>query len=156
MSLRHPLLAATLGLAALCSIPGSPALAETDPAVEARQSQFKLYAHNLAVLGPMVQGRIDYDADAAQTAADNLFHLTRHDQGRMWPEGSDTGSRDDTRALPAIWEDLDDFAARFGALQAAAENLQGVAGDGLDALRPAVGQLGGACAACHDDYRADQ
>ncbi len=152
MSLRRPLFATTLGLVTFATA----ALADTDPAVEARQSQFKLFAHNLAVLGPMVQGQMEYDAEAAQTAADNLFHLTRHDQGRMWPEGTDNASIDGTRALPAIWEDLDDFAAKFGALQAAAENLQGVAGDGMDALRPAVGQLGGACAACHDDYRSER
>ena len=152
MSLRRPLFATTLGLVTFATA----ALADTDPAVEARQSQFKLFAHNLAVLGPMVQGQMEYDAEAAQTAADNLFHLTRHDQGRMWPEGTDNASIDGTRALPAIWEDLDDFAAKFGALQAAAENLQGVAGDGMDALRPAVRQLGGACAACHDDYRSER
>ena len=152
MSLRRSLLVTTLGLATL----GMPALAETNPAVEARQSQFRLFAHNLGALVPMVQGQMEYDAEAAQTAADNLFHLTRHDQGRMWPEGTDNASIDGTRALPAIWEDLDAFAARFATLQAAAENLQGVAGDGLDALRPAVGQLGGACAACHNDFRAER
>ena len=56
-------------------------------AIEARQGQFKLYGHNIAVLGGMAQGRMDYDAEMAQTAADNLFHLTRHDQSRLWPEG---------------------------------------------------------------------
>lgn len=152
MSLRRPLFATTLGLVTFATA----ALADTDPAVEARQSQFKLFAHNLAVLGPMVQGQMEYDAEAAQTAADNLFHLTRHDQGRMWPEGTDTASIDGTRALPDIWEDFDSFVDRFVALQGAAESLQGVAGDGLDALRPAVGQLGAACGACHDDFRAER
>ena len=150
MSLRTTFAASLLGLAA-----AGMALADTNPAVDARQSQFKLFAHNLAVVGSMAQGRMDYDAGAAQTAADNLFHVSRHDQGRMWPEGTDNGSIDGTRALPAIWEDLDDFAVKFAGLQTAAENLQSVAGDGMDALRPAVGQLGGACAACHDSYRAD-
>ncbi len=140
----------------LGAILATAAIADTDPAVEARQAQFSLYSFNLAVLGGMAQGRIDYDAGAAQTAADNLFHLTRHDQGRMWPEGTDTASIDGTRALPDIWEDFDSFVDRFVALQGAAESLQGVAGDGLDALRPAVGQLGAACGACHDDFRAER
>ena len=151
MPFRTPLLASILGLAT-----AGAALADTNPAVDARQAQFTLYAHNLAVVGSMAQGRMEYDADAAQTAADNFYHLTRHDQGRMWPEGTDNASIEGTRALPGIWEDLDDFTAKFVALQEAAESLQAVAGDGLDALRPAVGQLGAACAACHDANRAER
>ena len=151
MSFRTSFLASILGLAA-----AGVALADTNPAVDARQAQFTLFAHNLAVVGSMAQGRMDYDADVAQTAADNLFHLTRHDQGRMWPEGTDADSIEGTRALPEIWADLDDFTMKFAALQDAAEALQGVAGNGMEALRPAVGQLGGACAACHDNYRAEQ
>ena len=141
---------------ALGALLGSAAFADTDPAVDARQSQFTLYSFNLSVLGGMAQGQVDYDAEAAQTAADNLYHLTRHDQGRMWPEGTDTASIDGTRALPDIWEDFDDFLAKFTDAQDAAEAMQAAAGDGLDALRPAVGQLAGACAACHDDYRAER
>lgn len=125
-----------------------------EAAIGARQGQFKLFAHNLGVLGGMAQGRMDYDAGMAQTAADNLFHLTRHDQARLWPEGSDSASMEGTRALPVIWEDFDDFASKFSALQEAAVATQAVAGDGLEAMRPAVGPLAAACGACHDTYRA--
>ncbi|SDW97775.1 c-type cytochrome [Roseicitreum antarcticum] len=121
--------------------------------IGARQGQFKLFSHNLGVLGGMAQGRMDYDAEVAQTAADNLFHLSRHDQSRLWPEGTDTMSVEGTRALPAIWEDFDDFAAKFTSFQEAAVATQAVAGDGLDAMRGALGPLGAACGACHDTYR---
>ncbi len=133
-----------------------PALAEENPAIGHRQAQFQLYAHNLAVLGGMAQGKIDYDAAMAQTAADNLFHITRHDQGRMWPEGTSTADTDATRALPAIWDNLDDFTAKFADLQDASVALRDVAGDGLDTMRPAVGALGDACGACHEDYRQER
>lgn len=141
-----------LTVATLAGALALPAFAD-QAAVEARQSQFKLFAFNLGVLGGMAQGAVEYNADAAQTAADNLYHLTRHDQGRMWPEGSDNMAMDGTRALPGIWENLDDFAAKFAALQNGAEAMQGVAGDGLDALRGAIGGLAGACQACHQVYR---
>lgn len=133
-----------------------PGLAIADPAIEQRQGQFKLLVHNFAVLGSMAQGRIDYDAALAQTAANNLYHVSRHDQSRLWPEGTDASSTDGTRARPEIWENLDDFSAKFTALQTAAEALRDVAGDGLDALRPAVGALGGTCQACHQAYRAEE
>lgn len=134
----------------------APALADTDPTVAARQGQFKLFAHNFGVVGMMVQGRIDYDAAAAQTAADNLYHLTRTNQGRLWPEGTDSDTIDGTRALPAIWADLDTFVERYVGLQTAVAAMREVAGDGLDALRPAVGGVGQACGACHDDFRMEQ
>jgi cytochrome c556 len=132
-----------------------PAMAENDPAVETRQGQFKLYVHNFGVLGGMAQGRMDYDAEMAQTAADNLFHLTRHDQGRLWPEGTDSMSIDGTRASPAIWDNLDDFVEKFVALQVAAEGLQSVAGGGLDEMRAGFGPVGQACQACHQAYREE-
>ncbi|MBR3369874.1 MAG: cytochrome c [Rhodobacteraceae bacterium] len=149
--MRRIVLGASLFFTAL----SLPALAQDHPEIGQRQGQFNLIVHNFAVLGGMAQGRVDYDATLAQTAADNLFHITRHDQSRLWPEGTDAQSVDSTRALPAIWENLDDFVSKFADLQMAAENVQTVAGDGLDALRPAVGALGGACQACHQTYRAE-
>lgn len=143
----------TIAAVALGTLVTIPALADQNPAIEQRQGQFKLYAHNFAVLGGMAQGRMDYDAAMAQTAADNLFHLTRHDQGRLWPEGTDSVSADGTRANPAIWDNLDDFVGKFVALQEAAEALQAVAGDGLDEMRAGVGRVGGTCQACHEAYR---
>jgi cytochrome c556 len=103
----------------------------------------------------MAQGRIDYDAAAAQTAADNLFHITRLDQISMWPEGTDSMSIDGTRAKPEIWENLDDFVAKYVALQTAVEGLQAAAGTGLDGMRAAVGPVGAACQACHQAYREE-
>ena len=145
----------TTAAAALGCLIALPALAEQNPAIEARQGQFKLFAHNFAVLGGMAQGRMEYDADMAQTAADNMFHLTRHDQARLWPEGTDSFAVDDTRAKPAIWENLDDFVAKFTDLQDAVEAMQPVVGDGLDALQGAVGRVGGTCQACHESYREE-
>lgn len=150
MSLR-PLCAA---LAACCTL-ALPAYAQQAQEIGQRQGQFKLYLHNFGVLGSMAQGRIDYDAAQAQIAADNMFHLTRHDQSRLWPEGTDSQSAEGTRAKPEIWANLDDFVAKFGALQDAAVTLQSEAGNGVDALRAAVGAMGGTCQACHQAYREE-
>lgn len=142
-----------MGTIALSVALALPAIANEDPAIEQRQGQFKLFVHNFGLLGGMAQGRMDYDADMAQTAADNLFHLTRHDQSRLWPEGTDSMSVDGTRANPAIWDNLDDFVMKFTALQSAAVDLQDVAGNGLDEMRAGFGPVGQACQACHEEYR---
>ncbi len=125
-------------------------------AVEARQGQFKLYAFNLGALVPMAQGNVDYDAEVAQAAADNLALLTALDQTRLWPEGSDNAAIDGTRALPVIWEDMAALQARFGELQDAVATLQNAAGEDLDSMRAALGPVGGVCSACHEANRAPE
>ena len=138
------LLAASLAL---------PSFAQDNPAVGARQGQFKIYLLNFGAIGGMAQGRTEYDAAAAQTAADNLFHITRLDQTSMWPADTDSMSMTGTRAKAEIWANLDDFVAKYAALQTAVADLQAVAGSGLDAMRAAVGPVGAACQACHQAYR---
>ncbi|WP_333830906.1 c-type cytochrome [Pararhodobacter sp.] len=125
-----------------------------EAAIGARKAQFQLFAFNLGVLGSMAQGRTDYDSGAAQAAADHLYHLTRVANPALWPEGSDNATAANTRALPAIWENLEDFAGRYAALQSGAEAMQAAAGTDLASLQGALGALGGACGACHDSYRA--
>lgn len=122
-------------------------------AVKARQSHMQLYQFNLALLGGMAQGNIDYDAAAAAAAADNLVALSALDQSRYWPMGSAAGEVEGTRALPALWAEGSDAAAKGQALNAAAVALSMVAGNDLASLQGAMGALGGACGACHQSYR---
>jgi cytochrome c556 len=63
---------------------------------------------------------------------------------------------DGTRAMPMIWENLDDVLAKWSGFGEAAAALQTVAATGQGALGPALGELGNACKACHDDYRAPE
>jgi len=125
-----------------------------NPVVEARQSLMHLYAFNLGLLGGMAKGEIEYDAEAAGAAASNLAALAATDQTRIWAEGTDNATLgDSTEALPAIWENSDDFAAKRTALVEASATMADAAGGGLDGLRGAMGALGGACGGCHKAYR---
>lgn len=124
-------------------------------AVKARQAAMKLYAFNIGLLGGMAKGQIEYDADAATKAAANIALVTRLDQSRMWPPGSDTETlgSDVTAALPKIWTAESKAGEIGGQLAEAAAAMEGAAGGGLDSLRGAIGALGKACGACHDGYR---
>lgn len=138
-------------------IGGTAALAQDVPAaVQARKGQFQLMALNVGVLGNMARGNVDYDAAQASTAANNLVTLSMLDQSFHWPEGTDNMSIDGTRALPAIWENLPDVIMKWQAFGAAATGLSAEAGNGIDALRAALGPVGGTCGACHDAYREPQ
>lgn len=146
-----------LAMAASVALIAAPTLAHSaedmDPNVNARHALMQLYAYNLGVLGGMAQGRMDYDADMAQSAADNLYHLSRSGSARMWPQGTSNADLDYSRALPAIWENMSDYGARYGALQEATAAMQAAAGTGLEALQGAIGPIGQSCGGCHRTYR---
>lgn len=151
---------ATLGAAAMLSVPFASTLnadAHDNPFsshIAARQGHMQVQSFNMAVLGGMARGNIDYDAEAAQTAADNLAALAMVDGRGYWPEGSDNGALGDaTRALPAIWEDMGAFGAEWQAYGEAVSGMQEAAGNGLEALQAAIRPLGGACGSCHEDFR---
>lgn len=126
------------------------------PAVTARTSLMKLYANNLGQLGAMAKGEAAYDAEAASKAAGNLALLVQLDQSTLWPQGTDNGSIDGTRALPDLWQNFPDVMAKGAALGEAVTAMQAAAGTDLASLQGAMGALGGACAACHKAYRAPE
>ncbi|WP_371153487.1 cytochrome c [Jannaschia sp. 2305UL9-9] len=126
--------------------------ARTPAEIAARKGQMQLISVHMGVIGNMARGNIDYDAAAAQEAADNLAAIGMISQTLLWPE--DTAGHEESRALPAIWEDRAGFDAAWDDFSTATVALQGVAGDGLDALRGGLGGVGRTCGTCHDTYRA--
>ena len=142
--------------ALLAAMAAGPAQASSDlpEPVETRQSLMRLFTHNMAMLGGMARGKIEYDAELAQKAADSIVALTRVDQSRMWPEGTDNFEIDGTRALPELWENLPDLVERNMKLQEAAVTFAQSAGNGLEEMRGSIGALVGVCGACHKQYRS--
>ena len=124
-----------------------------DPSVVARQSHMQLYAHNIGILGGMAQGKMDYDADAAAAAASNLNALANLNQASYWPAGTDNATIEGTRALPSIWNDFPGVMEVSAGMSEAAAAMNAVAGTDLASLQGAMQALGGACSACHREYR---
>lgn len=147
------------GAAIACCL-GTGAIADEamEKAVKARKGLFQVYAFNLGQLGAMAKGAVDYDADAAQVAADNLMAAVSIQGGAMWPEGSDnTGPmKGKTRAKPEGWTTWPAISKKQEALVAAVTAMQPAAGQGLDALKGAIGDVGKACKDCHEDFRAKE
>ncbi|MFP4043859.1 MAG: c-type cytochrome [Rhodosalinus sp.] len=145
-------LAATVALVA----PAAMAQDDFEAQLKARQGQFRIMALNLGVLGGMAQGKIDYDAERAQAAADTLVAVSNIDQSLHWPEGSDSMTLDGTRAEPSIWDDNADLLAKWSDFGEAAQEMQAAAGGGVEAIGPALQQVGGTCKACHDAHRTPE
>ena len=126
-----------------------------DDAIYARRAYYTLLGANIGPLAAMAKGEAEYDAATAELHAGNLVRMGNYNPMPHFPAESDNEWKaGDTRALPAIWEDMAGFEQKFADFVEATKALAEVAGDGRGALGPAVGNLGGTCKACHDDYRA--
>ena len=124
-------------------------------AMDARNAHMSLFGYNLGLLGAMAKGETPYDAASATAIANNLASLAKMDQSSYWIAGTDT-SVEGSRALPAIWENIDDFIAKAGDLATASEAMVAAAGTDAAAIGAALGTVGGTCGACHKVYRAPQ
>ena len=144
---------AAVGLVALTSSAFSEG-AGFEKQIKARQAVMTIYSFNIGNLAAMVKGEAEYDAAKAQEFADNLLAAAKMKNGAMWPEGSDAESLPGkTRALKLAWTTYPEVAKKQEALVAAAEAASKAAGGGMDALKGALGGLGGGCKGCHEKFR---
>jgi len=147
-------LATTVAIIALAATLTPPAVAQdAEHAVKARKGVLQTMAWHFGPLVAMARGDLDYDAERAARHAEMLEGLPQY-LPELFIEASSTAERNDTRALPVIWEDFDGFVEKYEALIGEIETLVAVAGDGHGALAPQVVATGEACGACHDTYRA--
>lgn len=154
---RKLIVAAAAGIALLASANAAISGEPEEQAAKARQALMQVYAFNLGQLGAMVKGEADYNADLAKASADNLVKATSMNGMAMWPKGSsmdDEGMAGKTWAKADIWADGSDVGEKAKAMREAAAQMAEVAGNGLDAVKGAMGGVGGGCKACHEKFRA--
>ena len=95
------LTAATMAFAGVATAQDAPFARE----IKARQGIMVYRAIQLGVLGGMAKGEIEYDAEAAQKAADNLMVSVTIDTSMLWPMGSDNSANPASTALAKMWEE---------------------------------------------------
>ncbi|MFK7853018.1 MAG: cytochrome c [Granulosicoccus sp.] len=158
MSLKKLAIATLLALPISVVMVAHAADGPHDKAIKARQAMYQLYSFNMGILSAMAKDKMDYNAEVAAEAATNLHAAAHLGQSQFWPQGSDnaTDGNARTRALPAIWETFPAIVEKSDALKASTTVLAAEAGNGLAALKGAIGDVGGSCKGCHDDYRAEK
>lgn len=131
---------------------GSMAFAEGLETVKERQAYFKSLGGSMKVMAELAKS---FDADAAKAEAPKLEAILATDAAPLFAPGtSDEDFPGETRAMAKIWSNMDDFGAKGEALHEAGATLVAAANAGDAAeFGKAVGAFGGACKACHDDYR---
>ncbi|MCV2872893.1 cytochrome c [Defluviimonas sp. WL0050] len=141
---------ATIAITGVASAQDSPFALQ----IGARKGVMDYRQLQLITLGQMAKGEVEYNAEAAQKAADNVVASAMLDQSMLWPQGSDSDSNIESRAMASIWAEGSDIGAKGKAFAEAAMAMQAAAGVDLASLQAAMGPLGETCVACHKDYRA--
>jgi len=140
-------------LALTLSLSGTLAHAQfqkPEDAIKYRQAAFTLMGAHFGRIAGMAQGKIPFDAKAAQANADVLATVVNLPY-TAFGEGTDLG---DTKAKPQIWKEMPKFKELAEKMQTEVGKLQAATKTGnLDQIKIAVGDVGKSCKACHDNYR---
>ncbi|WP_422844947.1 c-type cytochrome [Acidovorax sp. M2(2025)] len=146
---------ATFALAALtlaAAAPASAQFAKPEDAIKYRQSTLFVMGQHFGRIGAMANGRVPFDAKAAQENADIVAAMAKLPWAGFGA-GTDKGAP--TKAQPAIWTEQAKFKAHADKLEAESVKLAAAAKTGsLDNLKTAFGAAASSCKACHDDFRA--
>jgi cytochrome c556 len=131
--------------------PSAEEMAQTS--IANRQAVFKLLGYSMGPLGNMARTG-EFDEAQAVRSLERIITLAPMIRELF---GNDTSSYSfDTRARNIIWSNQDEFSRLVdGLVEGATTALGMINADGASAVRPAVGQVGPACGACHDRFRLE-
>ncbi len=125
------------------------ALAQDDP-IAARKALMKANGEAAKTGAGMMKGETPFDLDAARKVFATFENAGDKAPG-LFVKAFKAG--DDTAADPKIWENLDDFKARFAKLGADAKAAGAQVTD-LASFKAAFGNIGkNDCGGCHEAYR---
>ena len=150
MKAHYRLIAALFALAVW--MPAHAQFAKPEDAVKYRKSSLFVMQQHWARVGAMAQGRVPFDAKAAQDNMEVVSTLAKLPWA-AFTEGTDKG---DTRAKPEIWKESAKFKEAADKMQAEVGKLNVAAKAGnVEALKAAFGPAAASCKACHDNFRKD-
>ena len=134
------------------ALPAAAQFAKPEDAIKYRQSALSVMGTHFGRIGAVVQGKAPYDPKATIENANIVLAMSKLPYV-AFVEGSDKGGN--TKAKPEIWTERAKFDAAAGKMQEEAVKFAAATkGGNLDQIKAAAGALGGACKACHDDFRA--
>jgi cytochrome c556 len=137
-------------LGAATAIPVAAQEVKPENQIKYRRAAYQLMNLNFTNLDNMSKDKKPFNATEAQRNAELVAILSPIPK-EYFGEGTDK----DTKAKPEIWTKRADFDAKMEKMVTEAGKLPAVvrAGD-TAAFKKQVADVGAACKACHDDYRA--
>ncbi|MBV8621792.1 MAG: cytochrome c [Curvibacter sp.] len=136
------------GAAWLLAQPALAQFAKPDQAIEYRQGALYVMGQHFGRIGAMVNGKVPFDAAAAQENADLVVVLAKLPWAAFGP-GTEGG-----KAKDEVWKNPAQFKEGNEKLTAATLKLAAAAKTGnLETLKVAFGDTAAACKSCHDNFR---
>lgn len=125
--------------------------AHADPLAD-RKANMKERGSLLRVLGPVAQGRADFETATVLDALEKLNANAQAavDVDALYPEGTESG---DTKVKATVWSDRDGFKKAnddYTAKVAAAVEAQP---QDLESFKAAFAPIAASCGGCHEVYR---
>ena len=119
--------------------------------VKTRMDQMMEIGTAMKTIGQMIQGKTDFNSEAAQIAA-NAVAANAKAIPDLFPKGSDKAP---SEAVAAIWENWEEFVAIAAQMENEATALSSAAGaaSNAQALQPLFAKLGKTCSSCHSKFR---
>jgi len=137
-------------LLAATAIPVAAQEVKPENQIKYRRAAYQLMNLNFGSLDNMAKDKKPFNKAEAQRNADLVAILSSIPR-EYFGEGTDK----DTKAKPEIWTKRADFDAKMDKMTTEAGKLPAVVhGGDMAAFRKQVADVGAACKACHDDYRA--
>jgi len=145
---------ALFALAAACaalSVPAAAQFAKPEDAVKYRQSAMFMQSQHFGRIAAMANGRVPYDQASAVANAEIVAMVSQLPWSGAYAPGTEGG-----KAKAEIWKEPAKFKEHSDKLVAETAKLLATAKTGnLEALKAAVGPVGGTCKACHDSFRRE-
>jgi cytochrome c556 len=118
--------------------------------IKYRKAAYQLMNFNFGSLEAMATDKKPFNKDDAVRNAEFVALLATVPKG-FFGEGTDK----DTKAKPEIWTHRSDFDAKMEKMTSEAAKVPAAVHSGdMAAFKKQVADLGAACKACHDEYRA--
>nr|3VRC_A Chain A, Cytochrome c' [Thermochromatium tepidum]3VRC_B Chain B, Cytochrome c' [Thermochromatium tepidum] len=123
--------------------------------IETRQAGYAFMAWNMGKIKANLEG--EYNADQVRAAANVVAAIANSGMGALYGPGTDKNvGAVKTRAKPELFQNLEDVGKLARDLGTAANALAAAAATGeANAVKSAFADVGAACKACHQKYRAD-
>lgn len=137
-------------VAALLTVCATVVTAQNLDVIKARKEALKAMGDAAKAPGAMLKGEAPFDL-AKVHAALQIYQKSAAKLPDLFPEDSKTGG--DTEALPAIWENKQDFATRYPKLAADAKAAEAAIKDEASFKKVWPVLMTENCRSCHEKYR---
>lgn len=135
-------------LAGGAALPAAAQFAKAEDAIKYRQSALFMMGQHFGRLGAMANGKMPFDAKAAQESADIVVFMSK------LPWAGFGAGTEGGKAKPEVWKEQAKFHDLSQKMQAEVVKLDAAAKTGsLDNLKAAFGPAANSCKSCHDSFR---